>query len=1419
MGLSAVFVQLLVLVVVAATAGASYASISVDDFIAQARKSGIGTDAAPAAVDAKKQAGAKRQAAERISDGNLKTGMRRHLRAIADDLQHLADAADNDDLMRYGGRALDPLAHTPCHHGGMLNCDPDLRRRFRWDDYVGTNDGATSSHDAPFDYCLIGAGPGGLQLARLLEGAGRHFIVFERGNVPGDFYQRYPKHRKLISINKRHTGNGNPEFNRRHDWNSLLNATEEGTAHPHRSRTPLPRAPPFTAYSPEFFPDADRLVDYLGDYAQAVKHRVQFEAEVTRVGRPATPLPANPDMVRATKGSELVHPRGDGFELTVRRGGPAMGPARGPPDTHYCRFVVASTGFYTPAAPNIPGIELAVGYEELPRGGGAHLFEGKRVAVLGNGNSGLEVGTALNSYTAYNQFWSSRPLKLSFFSHYVGDARAVNIGPVDVYQLKSLDGFIDTGGGSFEKNMHITRCYEDASRGNLIVRELGEEGDGEHGHRMKMTKKDKAKKRQRFFTDDGDDGDGDGAAGHGQGDDASADNKRQHPAKWAKRAKRLSDDLSSGGGPGVHGREAFDKVCVNGIVYDAVVRCLGWKFNATAFAPLALKMRTSSKSSRSGKYPAMTCRFASPNQPGFYYNGALTHARDYRRAAGGFIHGYRYNSRAMFRAWEAEHWGLPWEGGRALPFEWGAVAGALLARLSTASGLWQMFGELVDVVQLRYREGKAVYMEEVPRCLCAPPEDQPQADNWMRNGQCRAAPDYGLKHYQLHGIAQRAEKIKEVDIVGHIMNHFSSLPDHGEKMFDPETGAIVNETAWEEALADSRKHAARDFDRGGGALTGHKRPKVRPQRSCYQQRMLDDCAKYDRLVLSFRYRPDFHGEEVIAQDRVGSQEADNAQDSKFLHPVLQFLPAATRDHANNRKRTRIPDMDRILMHVRRDTKKTKAAANATDGNATEANATGAKAVAAVAGDSTAPTGSPWRKATTSDYDDDDEERDEDEDDDENEGGNADPEEDDEDDDGYADDELLVDNMDGKHHDDKAMEQEKKMREEETEEVQQAAKKAKKAQAAADRARAAAGRASDAAALLAHYRALPGGVRPSAGDKWAEPDTLHVCEDLHALWEKEGHHAEPIRHFVRKALRTVVTAEEYAAATESGDLAPMIDRVREAGNTEAAARLMRLAVPGMRVRMRAGATFHWLRPGDAGTLVMAEEDDFPPAYVRWDRSPGYKYSARAHRRMRKGKEIGLETAVGDYELFSSDHFWPVHWEMLELVEGEAARVPELTAALVAHEARLRPALRDEDAPAGDEQDKLRAEVNATATDGATGADGAVATTAPPRGTRVRLVHPYAVCPNLDNEDADGCDFVYGAQKGTLLGVREYADTPDFSLAFPTAVVLWDEGEEGPREGELSALSYPKYVPLLDLEPLYENPDVVATVDSGGSFDFA
>ena len=37
------------------------------------------------------------------------------------------------------------------------------------------------------DYCVIGAGPGGLQLGYYLQQAGRDYMLFERNSVPGKY--------------------------------------------------------------------------------------------------------------------------------------------------------------------------------------------------------------------------------------------------------------------------------------------------------------------------------------------------------------------------------------------------------------------------------------------------------------------------------------------------------------------------------------------------------------------------------------------------------------------------------------------------------------------------------------------------------------------------------------------------------------------------------------------------------------------------------------------------------------------------------------------------------------------------------------------------------------------------------------------------------------------------------------------------------------------------------------------------------------------------------------------------------------------------------------------------------------------------------------------------------------------------------
>ena len=94
------------------------------------------------------------------------------------------------------------------------------------------------------DYLVIGAGPAGLQLGYFLERAGRDYLVVEAGPAPGTFFNRFPRHRRLISINKPHTGWDDPELNLRMDWNSLL------------SDDPRLR---FTRYTGRYLPDADGL--------------------------------------------------------------------------------------------------------------------------------------------------------------------------------------------------------------------------------------------------------------------------------------------------------------------------------------------------------------------------------------------------------------------------------------------------------------------------------------------------------------------------------------------------------------------------------------------------------------------------------------------------------------------------------------------------------------------------------------------------------------------------------------------------------------------------------------------------------------------------------------------------------------------------------------------------------------------------------------------------------------------------------------------------------------------------------------------------------------------------------------------------------------------------------------------------------
>lgn len=244
------------------------------------------------------------------------------------------------------------------------------------------------------DYLVLGAGPAGLQMAYFLARAGRSYVVLEAGEGPGTFFTRYPRHRQLISINKIHTGYDDPEVRLRFDWNSLLG--DEGD-------------PRFADFSSDYFPAAEGLISYLGDYAERHHLEVHTGQRAVRVSRPVF---------------------GGDFEVETATG------------AHYrARHLLVATGLTREYLPPIPGLELADSYGEMSVD--RRQFVGQRVLILGKGNSAFETADHLIPAAAVIHVASPHSLHFAWKTHFVGHLRAVNNNFLDTYQLKSQNAVLD----------------------------------------------------------------------------------------------------------------------------------------------------------------------------------------------------------------------------------------------------------------------------------------------------------------------------------------------------------------------------------------------------------------------------------------------------------------------------------------------------------------------------------------------------------------------------------------------------------------------------------------------------------------------------------------------------------------------------------------------------------------------------------------------------------------------------------------------------------------------------------------------------------------------------------------------------------------------------------------------------------------
>ncbi len=250
------------------------------------------------------------------------------------------------------------------------------------------------------DYLVIGAGPAGLQVGYYLEKSNRSYIILEKSAKAGSFFAQYPRHRRLISINKLYTGHDDPEINLRWDWNSLLCDDPEFR---------------MTKYSEDYLPNADRLVEYLNDYADKYELKISYNNGATHV-----------EKVNGV------------FNVTSETG-----------EKYIAKRVIVAAGMTKTFLPEIEGIALCDNYKDCSVD--LKDYRNKRVLIIGKGNSGFEIADPLIAVTSLLHIVSPSPIRMAWDTHFVGHLRAVNNNLLDTYQLKSQNAIIDAQISKIEK--------------------------------------------------------------------------------------------------------------------------------------------------------------------------------------------------------------------------------------------------------------------------------------------------------------------------------------------------------------------------------------------------------------------------------------------------------------------------------------------------------------------------------------------------------------------------------------------------------------------------------------------------------------------------------------------------------------------------------------------------------------------------------------------------------------------------------------------------------------------------------------------------------------------------------------------------------------------------------------------------------
>jgi thioredoxin reductase len=128
------------------------------------------------------------------------------------------------------------------------------------------------------------------------------------------------------------------------------------------------------------------------------------------------------------------------------------------------------------------------------------------------------------------------------------------------------------------------------------------------------------------------------------------------------------------------------------IYYDHIIAAAGFKFDVSIFDESCQPEMCAM-----GKFPVLNQDWSSVNVPDMFFAGVLMHSLDYKKTMSGFIHGFRYNVRALSHILAEKYDSTPWHGDAIKPtIE--ELAQLVTERLTYSSSMFlqpSFFGDLV----------------------------------------------------------------------------------------------------------------------------------------------------------------------------------------------------------------------------------------------------------------------------------------------------------------------------------------------------------------------------------------------------------------------------------------------------------------------------------------------------------------------------------------------------------------------------------------------------------------------------------------------------------------------------------------------------------------------------------------------------